>query len=152
MKYRLVLGLFLVPFVLLMAACGNSAAPSGSQQTQTTPAGSQVVQVTLSDNKVQSSLTTFTAGMPYHFVVSNTGHVAHQFVMIPMGMSMEHMSIDQMHHASLFMYDSVAPGETRTFDYTFASSSARQSFEFACGTQGRYGAGMQLPFRVNPHP
>src|SRR6266567_695463 len=132
MKYRLVLGLFLVPFVLLMAACGNSAAPS--------------------DNKVQSSLTTFTAGMPYHFVVSNTGHVAHQFVMIPMGMSMEHMSIDQMHHASLFMYDSVAPGETRTFDYTFASSSARQSFEFACGTQGRYGAGMQLPFRVNPHP
>ncbi len=152
MKYRLVLGLFLVPFVLLMAACGNSAAPSRSQQTQTTPAGSQVVQVTLSDNKVQSSLTTFTAGMPYHFVVSNTGHVAHQFVMIPMGMSMEHMSIDQMHHASLFMYDSVAPGETRTFDYTFASSSARQSFEFACGTQGRYGAGMQLPFMVNPHP
>ncbi len=152
MKYRLVLGLFLVPFVLLLAACGNSGASSGSQQTQTTPAGSRVVQVTLSDNKVESSLTTFTAGMPYHFVVSNTGHVAHQFVMIPMGMSMEHMSIDQMHHASLFMYDSVAPGETRTFDYTFASSSARQSFEFACGTQGRYGAGMQLPFMVNPHP
>src|SRR6266566_4580651 len=142
MKYRLVLGLFLVPFALLMAACGNSAAPSGSQQTQTTPAGSQVVQVTLSDNKVESSLTTFTAGMPYHFVVMNTGHIAHQFSMIPMGMSMEHMSVDQMHHASLFMYDTVAPGETRMFDYTFAPSAAGQSFQFACYSQGHYEAGM----------
>jgi uncharacterized cupredoxin-like copper-binding protein len=26
-----------------------------------------------------------------------------------------------------------------------------QRFEFACGTQGHYGAGMQLPFMVNPH-
>ena len=111
-----------------------------------------MVQVTLSDNKVESSLTTFTAGKPYHFVVMNTGQVAHQFVMIPMGMSMEHMSVDQMHHASLYMYDSVAPGETRMFDYTFAPSSARQSLQFVCGTQGHYGAGMQLPFMVNPHP
>ncbi len=152
MKYRLVLGLFLVPFMLLLPACGNSTTPSGSQQTQITPAGSQVVQVTLSDNKVESSLTTFTAGIPYHFVVMNTGHVAHQFSMIPMGMSMEHMSVDQMHRASLFMYDSVAPGETRMFDYTFAPSSAGQSLQFVCGTQGHYGVGMQLPFMVNPHP
>jgi len=152
MKHRLVLGLFLLPFLLILAACGSSTAPSGSQPGQTTPSGSQEVQVTLSDNKVESSLTTFTAGMPYHFVVMNTGHVAHQFAMIPMGMDMEHMSVGEMHHASLYMYDSVAPGETRTFDYTFASSSAMQSFEFACGTQGHYGAGMQLPFIVNPHP
>src|SRR6266487_6363860 len=123
MKYRLVLGLFLVPFVLLLAACGNSAASSGSQQTQTTPAGSRVVQVTLSENKVESSLTTFTTGMPYHFVVMNTGQVAHQFAMTPMGMDMEHMSVNEMHHSALYMYDSVAPGETKTFDYTFAMSS-----------------------------
>jgi len=109
------------------------------------------VQVTLSDNKVESSLTAFTAGMPYHFVVRNMEHVAHQFAMVPMGMDMEHMSADEMHHAALFMYDSVAPGATRTFDYTFASSMMGQSFEFACGTQGRYGAGMQLPFMVNHH-
>ncbi len=151
MKYRFVLGLFLVPFMLILAACGSSAAPSGSQQGQITPSGSQTVQVTLSDTKVDSSLTTFTAGMPYHFVVTNTGQVAHQFVMIPMGMGMEQMSVDEMHHAALYMYDSVAPGETRMFDYTFASSTAGQSLEFVCGTQGHYAAGMQLPFMVNPH-
>src|SRR6266705_3872314 len=97
MKYRLILGLFLVPFILLLAACGSSTTPSGSQPGQTTPSGSQVVQVTLSDNTIDSSLTTFTAGMPFHFVVTNTGHVAHQFVMKPMGMDMEHMSVDEMH-------------------------------------------------------
>jgi uncharacterized cupredoxin-like copper-binding protein len=151
MKYRVVLGLFLVSFTLILAACGSSSTPSGSQQGQTTPSGSQVVQVTLSDNKIESSLTTFTARMPYHFVVTNTGQVDHQFLMMPVGgMSMqEHMSVDEMHHAALFMYDRVAPGQTKTFDYTFNSPSAGQSFEFACYSQGQYEAGM--PFMVNPH-
>jgi uncharacterized cupredoxin-like copper-binding protein len=71
--------------------------------------------------------------------------------MIPMGMGMERMSVDEMHHAALYMYDSVVPGETRMFDYTFAMSASGQSLEFACGTQGHYAAGMQLPFMVNPH-
>ena len=151
MKYRFVLGFFLVTFILVLAACGSSTTSSSSQQGQTTLSGSQAVQVNLSDTKVDSSLTTFTAGMHYHFFVTNTGHVAHQFVMIPMGMGMEHMSVDEMHHAALYMYDSVAPGETRMFDYTFASSTAGQSLQFACGTQGHYAAGMQLPFMVHPH-
>jgi uncharacterized cupredoxin-like copper-binding protein len=150
-KYRFVSGFFLITFILILAACGSSTTTSSSQQGLTPPSGSQTVQVTLSDTKVDSSLTTFTAGMPYHFVVTNTGQVSHQFVMIPMGMGMEHMSVDDMHHAALYMYDSVAPGETRTFDYTFASSTAGQSLEFVCGTQGHYAAGMQLPFMVNPH-
>ena len=150
-KYRFVSGIFLVTFILVLVACGSSTTTSSSQQGQTTPSGSQTVQVTLSDTKVDSSLTTFTAGMPYHFVVTNTGQVSHQFVMIPMGMGMEHMSVDEMHHTALYMYDSVAPGETRMFDYTFAMPTAGQSLEFACGTQGHYAAGMQLPFMVNPH-
>jgi len=148
-KYRFVVAFFLVTFMLVLAACGSSSTTSGSQQGQTTPSGSQTVQVTLSDTKVDSSLTTFTAGMPYHFVVTNTGQVAHQFVMKPMGMDMEHMSVDEMHHASLFMYDSVAPGETRMFDYTFAPSAAGQSFQFACYSLGHYETGM--PFMVNTH-
>ena len=151
MKYRFVLGLFLVTFILVLVACGSSTTSSSSQQGQTPVSGPQTVQVTLSDTRVDSSLTTFTAGMSYHFVVTNSGQVAHQFVMIPMGMGMEQMSVDQMHHSALYMYDSVAPGETRMFDYTFAMSTGSQSFEFACGTQGHYAAGMQLPFMVNPH-
>jgi hypothetical protein len=64
---------------------------------------------------------------------------------------MEHMSADEMHHAALYMYDSVVPGETRALDYTFATSDAGQSLAFVCGTQGQYAAGMLLPFMVTPH-
>ncbi len=123
-----------------IAACGAGTVPSGSSQSQTMPSrsapGSQEVRVTLSDNKITSSLTTFTTGKPYHFVVTNTGNVAYQFVMVPMGMGLGRMSTDEMHRVALFMYDSVAPGETRTFNYTFPSSTAGPRFKFACGTQG----------------
>ncbi len=155
MKYLRVFGLFLALLLLMLAACGTGTAPSGPAQSQTTPSrsapGSQEVRVTLSDNKITSSLATFTTGKPYHFVVINTGNVAHQFVMVPMGMGLGRMSADEMHRAALFMYESVAPGETRTFNYTFSPSTAGQRFKFACGTQGHYGgAEMQLPFIVNP--
>jgi uncharacterized cupredoxin-like copper-binding protein len=56
-----------------------------------------------------------------------------------------------IHHAAFFMYDSVAPGETRMFDYTFATYAAGQSFQFACYSHGHYEAGMQLPFMGHPH-
>ena len=151
MKYPFVIGFSLITLILILAACVSSTTSSSSQPGQTAPPGAQTVHVTLSDARVDSSLTTFTAGMPYHFVVTNTGPVAHQFVILPMGMGMEHMSSDEMHHAALYMYDSVAPGETRMFDYTFASSTAGQSLAFVCGTQGQYAAGMQLPFMVSPH-
>ena len=84
--------------------------------------------------------------------ITNTEQLAHQFVMIPMGMGMEHMSVDEMHQAAFYIYDSVAPpGETRMFDFTLASSVAGQNLAFLCGTHGHYAVGMQLPFMVHPH-
>ncbi len=151
MKYHCVLVFFLVPFRPILAACGSSKTSSSSKPGQTTPPVSQTVQVTLSDTGVDSSLTTFTAGMPYHFVVTNTGQVSHQFLMIPMGMGMEHISADEMRHAALYIYDSVARDETRAFDNTIAKPYAGQSLAIVCGTQGHYAAGMQLPFMVNLH-
>ena len=155
MNYRRVFGLFPALLLFMLTACGTGTAPSGPPQSQTTPSGSapgsQEVLVTRSDNKITSSLTTFTTGKPYHFVVTNTGNVAHQFVMVPMGMGLGRMSTVEMHRVALFMFESVAPGETRTFNYTFPSSTAGQRFKFACGTQGHYGGvEMQLPFIVNP--
>ena len=131
--------LLLTVLVVVLTACGGSTASSGPQQ----------VEVTLSEYKIASSLTTFTPGTPYHFVVTNNGKMAHEFMIMPMGMNMQGMSMDDMHKVALHMSDNVAPGETQTFDYTFASSMMGQSFEFACHLPGHYEAGMRLPMMVS---
>ena len=105
------------------------------------------MQVTLSEFKITSSVTAFAPGTSYHFVVTNNGKVAHEFMIMPMGMNMQHMSMDEMHKVALHMIDNVAPGETKTFDYTFNQSIAGQNFEFACHLPGHYEAGMRLPVR-----
>jgi hypothetical protein len=86
----------LIPCVLILAACGSNGSFSSSKPGQTTPTGSQTVHILLSDTGADSSLTTFTAGMPYHSVVTNSRQVAQQFFLIPKGMGMEQISPDEM--------------------------------------------------------
>ena len=131
--------LLLTLLMVVLTACGGSTASSGPQQ----------VEVTLSEYKIASSLTTFTQGTSYHFVVTNNGKMAHEFMIMPMGINMQGMSMDDMHKVALHMIDNVAPGETQTFDYTFASSMMGQSFEFACHLPGHYEAGMRLSMMVS---
>jgi len=105
--------------------------------------------VTLSEYKIASSVATFSPGTSYHFVVTNKGQVPHEFMIMPVEMNMGGMSMDEMHKLALHMIDNVAPGETKTFNYTFASSMMGQNFKFACHLPGHYEAGMQLPMMVN---
>ncbi len=139
MKYRFVFGLFLLSFTLMLAACGGSNGSSGPQH----------VQITESDFKITSSVTTFSPGMTYHFTVTNNGQTTHEFMIMPMGMNMSGMSMDTMHKTALAMIDTIAPSETKTFDYTFASSASGHNFEFACHLPGHYEAGMKLSITVN---
>jgi hypothetical protein len=143
MKNRHVLGLCAALSVLLvvLAACGSS--------TTTTPSGSQQVQVTLTATTMTSSMTTFTPGMAYHFVVTNNRQDAQEFAMMPMGMDMEHMSTNALHSNALHMIDSIAPGMIATFDYTFASSMMGRNFEFNCISSGHSTGWMRLPFMIS---
>lgn len=131
--------LLLTLLMVVLTACGGSTAPAGPQQ----------VQVTLSEYKITSSVTTFSPGTSYHFVVTNKGQTPHEFMLMPMRMYREGMSMDEMHKIALHMIDNVVPGETRTFDYTFAASMMGQNVEFACHLPGHYEAGMHLPVMVN---
>ncbi len=143
MNYRQLAGFLALLSILVvgLTACGGS--------TSTTSSGPQEVRVTLSEYKITSSVTTFSPGISYDFVITNNGKVAHEFMIMPMGMNMQGMSMDELHKNALYMIDSVAPGETKTFDYTFASSMMGHRFESACHLPGHYEAGMQLPMRVN---
>jgi len=59
------------------------------------------------------------------------------------GMPMNHM--DTLADISI---DTINPGETKTLDYTFPSSAANSSPEFACYLAGHYEAGMKLDVTV----
>jgi hypothetical protein len=77
MKQRILFigGAFL--FVLILVVClgcvGSTSSSSGPQRVQITETGF----------KIASSVTRFTPGTPYHFVVTNHGHTAHEFMILP---------------------------------------------------------------------
>jgi hypothetical protein len=140
MKYRHFLGLFAVVSLLLvvLAACGSS-----------TPSGSQEVDVTLTGTTITSSVMNFSPGVPYHFIVTNTGSASQAFAMMPAGMDMEHMSQNAIQSNAWHMIDTIAPGMTSTFDYTFASSMMGHNFEFAGTMSGHTTGWMRLPMTIN---
>jgi len=87
------------------------------------------VNVSLSEFKIDSSLTTFQAGVPYHFIVVNSGKIGHE------------INIGQSAHAAL------AVGATVTLDVTFGQQGP---LEFTCHLPAHYEAGMKLPVTIGP--
>lgn len=148
---KVVFGALLVAALTLFVGCGSSSPPAGAQ--------GNTVQVTLSDFKVQAATTTFTAGKTYHFVVTNAGGTAHEFMIMPQMTDMAGMSMDKAHSMALTMIDQIKPGESKTLDYTFATNASggmsgmqasSQALEFACMLPGHYQAGMHLPAMLKP--
>ncbi|MBE3561837.1 MAG: hypothetical protein IMW89_21840 [Ktedonobacteraceae bacterium] len=141
--------------MVLFTACGGRDIASEGSTTASgegnTPTGSQNVQVSLSEYKITSPLTTFTAGTTYHFTVKNDGKIAHEFMVLP---PMEHghmgdMSMEDMHKMALSHIENLNPGETQTIDVTFPASTSGQNLEFSCHLPGHYEAGMKLPVVIN---
>lgn len=129
---------------LSTAACTRQAG------TDTTPskAGSTEVGVTLDDFSITPATTAFAPGVPYRFIVTNTGEVNHEFMITP---AMGHgMSMDDVHDAALVEIhaDDLPPGATRMVEYTFSEAAAGKSLEMACHTDGHYEAGMRTAITV----
>ncbi|MBI3739211.1 MAG: hypothetical protein HY258_09220 [Chloroflexi bacterium] len=130
----------------LLSACGTQTG------TQANPDGSVNVNVTLTDFKVQSSVTEFKPGVMYHFVVKNEGQVAHEFMIMPitmdnMGMTnLSSMSMEEKDSMALMMIpqEQLAPGATTKADYTF-TSMPQGNIEIVCTLPGHYEAGMHMP-------
>jgi uncharacterized cupredoxin-like copper-binding protein len=138
-NFRKVLAvLFVVGF--LLTACGG-------QQKVTE------VQITVKEFGIESSLTEFQVGVPYHFVVTNAGTVNHEIMIMPplskdqMGMGMDMSTMDQMALA-MISADDLTPGTTKSFDLTFSEPAATGILELACHTPGHYEAKMKLPITV----
>jgi uncharacterized cupredoxin-like copper-binding protein len=142
MKRRLLFGINAILLLLVLAACGGTTGSTSSS-------GAQQVQITENEFKIDSPVTTFSSGATYHFVVTNTGKTAHEFMIMPKSEgSMSGMPMQNMDKMALVAIDNISPGETKTIDYTFPSSTANSHPQFACYLPGHYEAGMKLDVNV----
>jgi hypothetical protein len=134
MKPRLALGAALLLLVAaLLAACSASTYPSTSSSA--TPAGQhQDVQVTVHDDRMDLSQTTFSAGTPYHFVVTNHGTLPQECLIMPHQMGQ--MPMGDLRHQALMTTNVMMPGAVRAFDYTFSVATVPQQVEFTCYYNG----------------
>ncbi len=151
---RITLLFVIVVASLLAAACSSSSsAPQASTQPAPTslPLHSSIlvrrgtqVTVTLADNTIASSLTTFQAGVPYTFVIKNTGNHAHNFnISTPVSTT---GSEDASLASALLAVtqDKLPVGGGTTVSYTFPASSVGAQLEFSCLIKRHYEDGMRL--------
>ena len=123
----------------LLTGCGRSKATE--------------VKITLKEFGIESSITDFQTGVPYHFVVTNEGAAEHEIMIVPpvttnsMGMAMNMEELDKMALVMIAASD-LPSGAIASFDYTFTKSAPAGSLEFACHTPGHYEMGMKLPVTV----
>ncbi len=149
MKIQKVSSIFLLSFVLLLAlaACGGSAnSDTGLPPTDTAvPLQNPVDDViTIFDNKIVSSVTTFKPGVPYTFYVRNQGEKHHELVLLLSALDGSTMTADQLQKAALISVPDLAPNGTNTIDYIFPASTAGQSYQMASYLKGDYAAGLKL--------
>lgn len=160
--------LLIIPVLLialLVAACAGSApseaaAPaageghqeaSGSGHGASGPESTEavVVPVEVGEWYVRLSQTTFKVGVPYRFVVTNSGQLPHELMIMPpvdpsSGMSMEEM--DEM-AVAMVEEDDLGPGTTASVEVTFEQTGSAR-LEAACHLPGHYEAGMKQPLTV----
>ena len=140
MKHLLLWSVSSVLLILFLAACGGG----------TTTSGPQTVQITENEYTITSSVSTFTAGTAYHFVVKNAGTTTHEFMIMPKDEgSMGNMSMDHMDSIALAKTGDINAGETKTIDYTFPDSAKGTHPQFVCYMGGHYDLGMKLDVNVS---
>ncbi len=163
--------LFLIVIPLLITACGSATPvatqppatqlpateiptepPAATEPAATEPpaasgTGTQV-DVTLADNTIDSSLTTFQVGVPYTFVVTNMGRHAHNFnISKPVSVT---GSLEAALNSALLAVPQgqLGAGASVTVEYTFPDSAAGQLLEFSCLIRRHYEDGMLLGITV----
>jgi uncharacterized cupredoxin-like copper-binding protein len=137
--------------MILTIACGSSApimTPTPSSPRMTASANNSEVDVTLEDNTIKSSQTTFKAGMSYTFVIINAGRHAHNFNIAP-PVSVAG-SLDAALSSALLTVsrDQLQAGESVSVEYTFPDSVIGLKLEFSCLIPRHYEDGMLLAITV----
>ena len=153
---RIVLPSVIIFVALFLAACGSSApatqaapATSSAAQSGSTASGSGTeVDVTLADNTINSSLTTFKAGESYRFVIVNNGNHAHNFNIAPPESVSGSLDASFQQALLTVTQDKLPVGGGTTVEFTFPDSALGKQLEFSCLIPRHYEDGMRLPITV----
>ncbi len=134
----------IVGLALVLAAC----APSGGGGSPTDQ-GPRTVQVEMTDElRFEPAEFTFQAGETVRFEVTNAGQIVHEFLIGDEAaqdeFEMEMSEGDGMAHDTDAGV-SVEPGESETFEYTFAEAGDLLA---GCHEPGHYGGGMKATITV----
>ena len=147
---------FIVLLVMfLVTACSSSTptatrAPAQPAATQGIPQTGKDTQVTitLADNTIKASMTTFQVGVPYTFVITNTGRHTHNFNINP-PVSVVGSLDAALNNALLAVpQNQLAPGQSTTATFTFPASAAGKQLEFSCLIRSHYESGMRVSINV----
>jgi uncharacterized cupredoxin-like copper-binding protein len=141
--------------LLIATACGSPAkaatqpsSPSNPSSASSSSGSGTQVNISLADNTIKSSLTTFQVGVPYTFVVTNTGNHTHNFnINTPVSAA---GSLDAALSSALMSItrDKLGSGASATVNYTFPASAAGAPLEFSCLIKSHYEDGMTLAITV----
>lgn len=153
--------LIILLMALLATACSSATStatqPPALEPTATQPGatagipqtgdGTQV-DIKLADNTINASMTTFKVGVPYTFVITNTGRHAHNFNINPPVSAVG--SIDEALNQALLAVpqDQLGPGQSTTVEFKFPDSAADQQLEFSCLIKRHYEDGMKVNITV----
>lgn len=101
----------------------------------------QTVQVSLGNMVITPSLTTFSVGVPYTFVVANEDTIEHELVIERRG-EVDVPLETNGHEAEV---EDVEPGEAKRFRWTFTEPG---EYQLACHEPGHFEAGMLVAIEV----
>ena len=127
-------------------AATEAATESGA--TEAPAASGNQVDITLADNTIDASATTFRVGVPYTLVITNTGQRAHNFnINPPVSVA---GSLEQALDSALLIVpqEQLGPGQTATVEFTFPDTANGQLLEFSCLIRRHYDDGMKVDITV----
>ena len=122
----------------------SEAASTPAAETETLSDGEVIIQ--LGDNTIDSSQTTFKAGVLYRFHITNYGERPHDFY-INEPVSIKGSYLGAMNGAMLSVAK-INPGQTVTVEFTFPTNATRKQWEFSSLTKNMYEDGMRWAIAV----
>ncbi|MGI9057583.1 MAG: hypothetical protein ACR2H5_03310 [Ktedonobacteraceae bacterium] len=140
MKKYSMLGLLMIAAMLLLAACGGNTASTNPTSPTATVAGDRVVHVTITDNSIHASRTTFSVGVPYTFIVTNNGQVKHNFIIRTRVAGPSVSPPTKQGILYLLSAEKLPQGATQTVSYEFPLSTLQGHVEFATDINGQNGS------------